>query len=139
MHPVSALYLASGDSLSSIIQPQGCHTLHHNSSLQGLPTLCLLCCPHTSSQLKPTRTAYSLLTSLSSHFITTQAYKDCLLSAYFAVLICYMRDTRPEVRCHLDLTGSDCCTIVFSINGQWIGNHKRRSGVCHRIHYDVFL
>ena len=38
-----------------------------------------------------------------------------------------MRDNYSDAECRLDLSGSYPCEIFFSINGQWIGNHRTYS------------
>ena len=63
---------------------------------------------------------------ISTHFITTQTYKDVLLSCSSVVsLIVYMRDNFPDLQCRLDLTGTDCVEVFWSLIGQWVGNHRQ--------------
>ena len=62
----------------------------------------------------------------ATHFITTQTYKDILLSCSHVVsLIVYMRDNFPDTDCRLDLTGTDCVELFWSQMGQWVGNHRQ--------------
>ena len=53
---------------------------------------------------------------------------DTLTSCYFAVsFICYCRDVFPDMECHLDQSGTDCCETYFSTMGQWVGNKHNYS------------
>ena len=58
------------------------------------------------------------------NFLSPQTYHDVLISCHAAVtVICYMRETSPNLACYLGEMGSECCEKFFSRHGQWSGNH----------------
>ena len=61
--------------------------------------------------------------TLKTHFLSRESYTDVQLSCHYAVsLILYMRDAFPNLKCHLELTGTDVVETYWSKNGQWVGN-----------------
>ena len=61
--------------------------------------------------------------TLKTNFISRETFLDTLISCHFAVsFICYCRDFFPEMECHLNQAGTDCCETYFSTMGQWVGN-----------------
>ena len=62
-------------------------------------------------------------TTLDVNFVSRETYVDVLTSCHFAtsfILLC--RDSFPDIECHLEETGTDCCETYFSRLGQWVGN-----------------
>ena len=56
--------------------------------------------------------------SLQKNFLSRETFLNVTLSCHSAVmLICYMRDCFPRVKCRLDLTGTDVAETYFSANG----------------------